>query len=59
MGIFNKVGREVERLKQNVTAVAEKQSDYQCLACDAQLHTEYDECPECGAQEVTSRTTTE
>ncbi|QSG12664.1 Zinc finger protein [Halapricum desulfuricans] len=59
MGIFNKLGQEVEQFKQNVTAVAEEQADYRCLACDARFHTEYDECPECGAQEVTPQATTE
>jgi rRNA maturation endonuclease Nob1 len=59
MGLFNKLGRQVEQFKQNAKEVAEKQAPYRCQACDARFHTEYDECPECGAQEVTSQPTTE
>lgn len=58
MGFFNRLGRQVEQFKQSAQEVAEE-PDYQCRACDARFHTEYDECPECGAQEITSRTTTE
>ncbi|AKH98344.1 hypothetical protein [Halanaeroarchaeum sulfurireducens] len=54
MGIFNKFGRQIEQFKQNAKEAAEEAGDYQCQACDARFHTDYDECPECGAQEVTS-----
>jgi rRNA maturation endonuclease Nob1 len=53
------LGRGVEQLKRNVTAVAEEQAEYQCQACDVRFHTEYDECPDCGAGDVSSLTTTE
>jgi len=59
MGFFNKLGREVEQFKQNATEVAEESADYQCQACDARFHTEYDVCPECGEQEVSEQTTSE
>lgn len=58
MGFFNKLGRRVEQFKQSAQEAA-KEPDYQCRACDGRFHTEYDECPECGAQEITSQTTTE
>lgn len=59
MGIFNELGRQVERFKQNAKAAAEGSADYRCEACDARLHTEHEECPECGAADVTSRTADE
>jgi len=59
MGFFNKLGRQVEQFKQSAKEVAEEQADYQCRACDARFHTEYDECPECDTGEITSRTTIE
>jgi len=57
MGLFNKLGQQVEQFKQNATEAAEESADYQCRACDTRFHTEYDECPECGAREVTQTTT--
>ena len=58
MGIFNKLGRQAEQFKQKAKEAAGEQADYQCQACDVRFHTEYDECPECGAQEITSQPTT-
>ena len=59
MGFFNKLGRQVEEFKQNATEVSEEPAEYQCQACEARFHTEYDECPECGMQEVTAQTSSE
>ena len=53
MGLFNKLGRQIEQFRQDAKEAAEETVDYQCQACHARFHTEYDECPECGAQEVT------
>lgn len=52
MGFFNKLGRQVEQFKQSTTEVAQTQAGYQCQTCDERFHTEYDECPECGADGV-------
>ena len=54
MGIFNRLGREIEQFKQNAKAAAEETADYRCQACNARFQTEYEECPDCGSQEVTS-----
>jgi len=51
MGIFNRLGREVEQFKQTAKQSAEAH-DYRCEACDARFSTEYDECPDCGAEAV-------
>jgi len=59
MGLFNKLGRQVEQFKQDAKEAAEESAVYQCRVCGARFHTEYDECPECGAQEITSQATTE
>lgn len=52
MGIFNKLGRKIEEFKQEAKEAADETADYQCQACNVRLQTEYDECPDCGAQEV-------
>jgi len=59
MGLFNKLGRQVEQFKQNAKEAAEESDVYRCRACDAKFHTDYDECPECGAEEITSQTASE
>jgi rRNA maturation endonuclease Nob1 len=52
MGLFNKLGRQVEQFKQSATEAAEESADYHCRACASEFHTEYDECPDCGSQDV-------
>jgi len=52
MGIFNRLGREVEEFKQNAKQAADERHDYRCEACDARFSTAYDECPDCGADAV-------
>lgn len=52
MGLFNDLGRRVERFKQSAMDAAEADADYECRACGARFHTDREECPECGAREV-------
>jgi len=52
MGIFNRLGREVEEFKQSAQQAAEERHDYRCTACDARFSTEYEACPDCGAEAV-------
>lgn len=59
MGIFNTIGRQIEQFKQNAKEAAEETAEYQCQACNARFHTEYDECPDCGAQDVKALTSGE
>ncbi|WP_324760184.1 hypothetical protein [Haloarcula montana] len=52
MGLFNKLGRNVERFKQTATDAADQQAEYECSACESRFHTDHDDCPECGATEI-------
>lgn len=54
MGIFRKVGRQVEQFKRTATEAAEEDADYRCRACDARFDAHEGRCPECGATEVVS-----
>lgn len=56
MSLFNKFGRQIEQFKQSVQTTAEGNADFQCRACDARVHSNRDQCPECGANEVESTT---
>ncbi len=57
MGIFNDLGRTVEQFKQDAAEAAEKQAAYRCRDCESQFHVEYEECPECGSQDITPQAT--
>ena len=50
MGLFNKVGRQVEKFKQTAKNAAESAETSQCPACDEQFDSAYEHCPECGAE---------
>lgn len=54
MGLFRKVGRQVEQFKRTATETAEKDASYRCRACDARFDAHDDQCPECGATEIVS-----
>lgn len=50
MGIFNDLGKKVERFKQQVEDASKE--TFECADCGAQFHAEYDECPECGSDDI-------
>lgn len=54
MGIFNEVGRRVERFRQTAKETAAESAAYECGACEERFHADHDECPECGATAVES-----
>lgn len=59
MGLFNRLGREVEQLKQTVTTAAEQDADYYCTSCESGFHVQHEQCPECGAESVVPTATEE
>lgn len=52
MGLFERLGRKVERFKQTAQQSADESADYRCRACGERFHVGHDECPECGAERV-------
>lgn len=50
MGLFREVGRQVEQIKQTVTA--EGDAAYECEACTARFDAHDGECPECGSSKI-------
>jgi len=52
MGLFNSLGRKVEKLKQEAEAASEESATHRCENCEERLYTDYEECPECGGQPV-------
>jgi rRNA maturation endonuclease Nob1 len=52
MGLFNRLGRRVEELKQEATSASKESASHWCEACETSLYTGHDECPECGERAV-------
>lgn len=52
MGLFERLGRQVEEFKQTARQTAEKSANYRCRDCGERYHTSHDECPECGSASV-------
>ncbi|QLG28455.1 hypothetical protein HUG10_13250 [Halorarum halophilum] len=59
MGLFRKLGKEVEQFKRTATEAAAEDGAYRCEACEAEFAAEYDQCPECGAETVVPTTVEE
>lgn len=51
MGLFRRLGRQVERFKSE--AAAEAHSRYQCESCGARFSERHEQCPKCSSQDVT------
>ena len=52
MGLFRKLGRQVEEFKQTANEAAEESKPFRCSECDTRFATEQNPCPECGADAV-------
>lgn len=52
MGLFNRLGRKVEELKQEAESASQDEATHQCEHCETLLYTDYPECPECGEEAV-------
>ncbi|NHN46583.1 hypothetical protein G9464_03090 [Halostella sp. JP-L12] len=54
MGLFERVGRQVEQFRQTAKETAAENARYQCRECGARFNAHEGQCPECGADEVTT-----
>lgn len=52
MDLSRKLGRHVERFKQSAREAAEDGPEYECGACESAFVTDYEECPDCGAEAI-------
>lgn len=52
MGLFNRLGRNVERFAQDAKAAAADEAEYECRACGARFHADRDRCSECGSTDL-------
>lgn len=52
MGLFRKLGKQVEQFKQDAKSAADQDAEYECAACGERFHSPQDVCPECGSDEI-------
>ena len=57
MGFFKEIGRQVEQFKQPAKKTAEEDATLQCRVCDTRLNVRHNECPACGATNLTQTST--
>lgn len=50
MSLFRKIGRQVERFKQDVESAAEDNTRKECPECGQPLAKDQTTCPNCGAE---------
>lgn len=46
MGLFENLGRKVEKFKQDATDTASEPT-HRCIECDEAFYTDYETCPDC------------
>ncbi len=52
MGLFERLGRKAERLKQEAKDAREQKVSQRCRSCGATLYDEHETCPECASEDV-------
>lgn len=52
MGMFERLGEKVERLKQEAVAGREDSVEFRCRDCGEGFYSEPEACPECGSTEM-------
>lgn len=48
MSIFESLGQQTERIKQKFTGT----TSYECASCEASLTKNYEQCPNCGSDDI-------
>lgn len=54
MGLFRKLGRQVEQFKEEAKTAAENHVANECKECGARFSDQHDQCPECKCGDVIS-----
>lgn len=55
MGLFRKLGRQVEQFKTDAEEAAEEYEAYQCEDCGMRFNEQYEQCSECGSRKIARR----
>lgn len=52
MGLFERLGEKVERVKQEVDSARTGSANYRCRACGTLIYSDLEACPECGSDDL-------
>ena len=55
MGLFENLGKKVERFKQQAEDAASDEANHVCGDCGELLYADRDQCPHCGSEKVVER----
>jgi hypothetical protein len=55
MGLFENLGRKVERLKQQAQEASEAEATAECRDCGSLVYSEREDCPDCGSDDLAPR----
>lgn len=58
MGLFERLGEKVERVKQEVDSARTGSANYRCRACETLIYSDLEACPECGSDDLESNEST-
>ena len=59
MGLFENLGKKVERFKQQAEDAASEGASHVCEDCGESLYADRDQCPHCGSENVVEREATD
>jgi len=59
MGLFNRLGREVEEFVQTAKRAADEADAFRCPACERVVEGEHERCPHCGERDLEPTTVAE
>ena len=55
MGLFENLGRKVEKFKQQAEEASAEQASRECADCGELIYTDREDCPECGSERIVTR----
>jgi len=55
MGLFENLGRKVEKLKQEAQDASRERASAECADCGELVYTDREDCPECGNDSLVAR----
>jgi uncharacterized OB-fold protein len=56
MGLFENLGKKVERFKQQATDAASEEANHVCGDCGELIYADREQCPNCGSEDIRERT---
>lgn len=52
MGLFRRLGRKAEELKQEASSARENEIEARCRDCETAVYSDQETCPDCGSENL-------